>query len=148
MSTRMVPLSQFDRIVDSFFSPSRTRLARQIPLDALQRDDKLVLIFDLPGVSEEAIEMSLERRQLTVKAERPSYVQDSDIVFVADRPWGEMTRQILLGDTLDLERVAAHFENGVLTVTVPVAATARTRRIEIGHAPVDTQATTEESPST
>jgi HSP20 family protein len=141
MATRFVPMTNFDRLAASFFSPRAfPRLDRQIPVDAVQRDDKLVLVFDLPGISEDAVELSLERRVLTVRAERPNEVREDDTVFLAERPWGPMSRQIVLGDTLDLERVEAHFRAGVLTVTVPMAATARTRKIEISHAPVSTTA--------
>jgi HSP20 family protein len=141
MTTRFVPLSQFDRLAAGFFGPPRgPRLDRQIPVDAVQRDERLVLQFDLPGVPEENVELSLERRVLTVRAERPSGVRDDDHVFLAERGWGQMSRQVVLGDTLDLEKVTASYANGVLTVTVPVASTAKSRKIEIGHAPIDTSA--------
>jgi HSP20 family protein len=139
MATRYVPLtSSFDRLVDSFFTSPRPRLDRQIPVDAVQRDDRLVLVFDLPGIAQDAVEVSLERRVLTVRAERPNEIRGEDHVFLAERPWGPMSRQIVLGDTLDLDQLGASFEHGVLTVTVPVASQAKTRRIEISHAPVST----------
>ena len=139
MTTRFVPLSQFDRLAASIFgSPSRPALDRQIPVDAVQRDERLVLTFDLPGVREDQIELSLERRVLTVRAERAADVRESDHVFLAERPWGTMSRQIVLGDNLDLDKVTASYDSGVLTVTVPLAPTAKTRRIEVGNAPVST----------
>jgi HSP20 family protein len=143
MATRFVPLSQFDRLASGFFGAPRPRLDRQIPVDAVQRDDRLVLQFDLPGVAEDDVELSLERRVLSVRADRPNAVRDDDAVFVAERPWGPMSRQIVLGDTLDIEKVTASYANGVLTVSIPVAAKAKSRRIEIGHAPIDTNASLE-----
>ena len=142
MPTRFVPLNQFDRLAASFFAPSREvpRLDRQIPVDAVQRDDRLVLAFDLPGVGEDGIELSLERRVLTVRAERANDVREEDQVFLAERPWGPTSRQVVLGDTLDLEQVTASYADGVLTVTIPVAPQSKTRKIEIGHAPVETTA--------
>lgn len=140
MPTRFVPLTNFDRLAASFFNRPYPALARQIPVDAVQRDDKLVVVFDLPGVSEEQIEISLERRVLSVKADRPELVRDGDHVFLAERPWGEMSRQIVLGDTLDLDRVEASFAQGVLTISIPMAVTAKSRKIEIGHAPVEATA--------
>ena len=139
MTTRFVPLSQFDRLAGNFFgSSSRPSLDRQIPVDAVHRDDRLVLTFDLPGVREDQIELSLERRVLSVRAERSADVRDGDHVFLAERPWGTMSRQIVLGETLDLDKVTASYDSGVLTVTVPVAASAKSRRIEISNAPVST----------
>jgi HSP20 family protein len=145
MPTRSVPLTNFDRLASSFFSRPLPSLARQIPVDAVQRGDKLWLRFDLPGVPEDKLELSVERRVLTVKGERPEFVSEEDHVFLAERPWGAMSREIVLGDTLDLDRIEASFEGGVLTVTVPMAATARSRKIEIGHAPIETTATELES---
>jgi HSP20 family protein len=138
MPTRFVPMTNFDRLAASFFNRPLPSLSRQIPVDALQRDEKLVLAFDLPGVQEDSVELSVERRVLTVKAERPEFTREGDHVFLAERGWGAMSRQIVLGDTLDLDKVEATFAEGVLTVTIPTSATQRSRRIEISHAPVET----------
>jgi HSP20 family protein len=95
--------------------------------------------FDLPGIPEDAVELSLERRVLTVKAQREYTANEGDQVLMAERPWGTLSRQIVLGDTLDTNRIQAHFDNGVLTVSVPLSQQAKTRKIEIGHAPFDAQ---------
>jgi HSP20 family protein len=138
MATRFVPApSAFDRIVDEFFA-GRPRMDRQIPLDAFNHDGTLVLAFDLPGVPEDRIELSVERRVLTVRAERTYAPAEGDQVMIAERPWGAMSRQVVLGENLDLDRVQAHAEHGVLWVRIPVAERAKGRRIEIGHAPVST----------
>jgi HSP20 family protein len=143
MPTRYVPLSSFDRmerLVDGLIGqPARAwpRSDRQIPVDAFQRDGQLELHFDLPGVPEDGVELSVERRVLTVRASRPYTPGDApEQVFFAERPWGEFARQIVLGDSLDTNRVNASFDNGVLVVTVPVAESAQSRRIEITHAPL------------
>jgi HSP20 family protein len=142
MATRYVPLTSFNRmeqLVDGLLGqPNRAvpRGDRQIPVDAFQRDGRLELHFDLPGVPEDGVELSIERRVLTVQAERPYAPADSQTVFFAERPWGRFSRQIVLGDTLDTERVNASFADGVLTVTLPVAEAAKSRRIEINHAPL------------
>lgn len=142
MPTRFVPLSSFDRmerLVDGLLGQAARgvpQLDRQIPVDAFQRDGVLELHFDLPGVPEDGVELSVERRVLTVRAERPYTPADSEAVFFAERPWGKLSRQIVLGDTLDTDRVSARFADGVLAVTIPVAERAKSRRIEITHAPL------------
>jgi len=139
MPTRFVPLSSVDRLAAGLFGTNplgSPRLDRQIPVDAFQRGEELVLHFDLPGVPEDAVELSLERRVLTVKAERSYAGADGDHVMIAERPWGTLSRQIVLGDTLDTNRISASYDQGVLTVTVPVSQHAKTRKIEINHAPV------------
>jgi len=146
MPTRYVPLNSFDRmerLVDGLLTqPGRTqpRGDRQIPVDAFSRDDDLVLLFDLPGVPEDSVELSLERRTLTVRAERPYTPEGSEQVFFAERPWGRFSRQIVLGDALDTGRIQASFDNGVLTVRLPQSSEARTRRIDITHAPLHADA--------
>ena len=142
MPTRYVPLTSLDRmerLVDGLLGQGgRTwpRSDRQIPVDAFQREGQLELHFDLPGVPEDGVELSVERRVLTVRASRRYAPGDSEPVFFAERPWGEFSRQVVLGDSLDTHRVQASFANGVLVVTVPVAESAQSRRIEITHAPL------------
>jgi len=145
MPTRYVPLSSLDRmerLVDGIFSQTGRpafRSDRQIPVDAFERDGALEIHFDLPGVPEDGVELAVERRVLTVSAERSYTPAEGDRVFFAERPWGKLSRQIVLGDTLDVEHVSASFADGVLVVTVPVSAQAQTRRIEITHAPLRTE---------
>ncbi|HEX9260431.1 MAG TPA: Hsp20/alpha crystallin family protein [Acidimicrobiales bacterium] len=140
MTTRSIPLTNFDRLAASFFSRPLPRLTRQIPVDAVQRGERLVLTFDLPGVPEDAVELNVDHRTLTVSAERPASIAEGDTVFMAERPWGVMSRQIVVGESLDLDQASATFANGVLEVVVPIAASSRSRRIEIQHAPVSTEA--------
>jgi HSP20 family protein len=143
MSTRFVPLSSVDRLAAGLLGSMEPfgfpRLDRQIPVDAYQRGDDLFVHFDLPGVPEDAIELALERRVLTVRAQRPYAASESDHVMLAERPWGQLSRQVVLGDTLDTNRISATYENGVLTVTVPLSQTAKSRKIEINHVPVQAE---------
>ena len=142
MPTRYVPLTSFDRmdrLVDGLFGQAGRafpRSDRQIPVDAFQRDGRLELHFDLPGVPEDGVELSVERRTLTVSASRPYAPSEGDQVFFAERPWGQFSRQIVLGESLDTARVAATFDNGVLVVTIPVHEQAQSRKVEITHAPL------------
>jgi len=153
--TRFVPLSNLDRLAAGLFETAgRPRLDRQIPMDAYQRDEELVLHFDLPGVREDDVDLQIERRTLSVRVERQSDAREGDQVIVAERPWGHMSRQVVLGDTLDTNRVSAGLEHGVLTLRIPVAANAKSRRIEINHAPISAQSSehpvegAEETPAT
>lgn len=139
MPTRFVPFSNFERLASSMLSPRPFGLA-QIPMDAVQEDSGLILHFDLPGVAEERLELSVERRVLTIRAERPRLEGE---VVVSERPWGEVSRQVVLGDSLDTENLKATFDNGVLTVTVPRRTDARARRIEVSHGPIEVPSSVE-----
>ena len=104
-----------------------------MPMDAYRSGDQYVVVFDLPGVPAEAIDLDVERNVLTVKAERrPSVVAEGVEMQVAERPLGVFSRQLFLGDTLDTERIEAAYDNGVLTLKIPVAAKAKPRKISIG----------------
>src|SRR5579872_3370 len=103
-----------------------------MPMDAYRRDDTFLIQFDLPGIDAESIELTVEDNVLTVKAERGVPPLGEGVErLVAERPYGTFTRQVFLGDNLDTEHVEADYEAGVLTLSVPVAAHAKPRRIPI-----------------
>jgi HSP20 family protein len=103
-----------------------------MPMDAYRSGDEFVVSFDLPGVNPEAIDVSVERNVLTVKAERPGLtVGEGDQVQISERPQGSFTRQVFLGDNLDADHIEAGYEAGVLRLRIPIAEQAKPRKIEI-----------------
>jgi len=107
-----------------------------VPFDAERSEDKLVLRFDLPGFSAEDIEMTVDRGVLQLTAERTLDHHDEGVtVLRRERIGGRVSRRLSLGDRYDTGRVEASFDNGVLTLSVPVAETAKPRRIEIASTP-------------
>ena len=103
-----------------------------MPMDAYRRGDSVVVKFDLPGVDPGSVEVTVERNVLTVKAQRPGAEDKDAEVLVAERPHGDFTRRVFLGRSLDTDRVEANYDHGVLTLSIPVAEKAKSRRIEIG----------------
>ena len=73
----------------------------------------------------------MSRNGLTIRAERAADYGEQDEVLIAGRPVGTFTRQLILGDELDTQAIRADYRNGVLHVTIPVAATAQPRRIQV-----------------
>lgn len=100
-------------------------------MEAYRSGDDFVVHFDLPGVDPETIELDVERNVLNVRAERRVPVPEGAEMIVAERPTGSFTRQLLLGDTLDTERIDASYDARVLTLRIPVAEQAKPRRIQI-----------------
>ena len=100
-------------------------------MDAVRHDTYVELRFDLPGVPPEAVDLTVERDTLTVKAERSWSYGDGDEVLASERPQGSWTRQIMLGESLDTDRLEARYDAGVLTITIPVAEEAKPRKVEI-----------------
>jgi HSP20 family protein len=72
-----------------------------------------------------------ERNSLTVQAQRQPAFGEADQVLVAERPQGSFTRQLVLGEGLDIDQVRADYANGVLHLTIPVKQSSQPRRIEV-----------------
>jgi HSP20 family protein len=134
MLVRFDPYREFDRLAEQFASTA-SRAPRAFPMDAYRRGEQFIVQFDLPGIEPGAIELTVEQNVLTVRAERRFEPQQGDEVVVAERPYGTYTRQLFLGDTLDSENMQASCEHGVLTLTIPVAETAKPRRVQVGGRP-------------
>ncbi|WP_122818819.1 Hsp20/alpha crystallin family protein [Nocardioides pantholopis] len=122
------PFRDFDRLTQQLLgSASRPTV---MPMDAWREGDRFVIEFDLPGVSPESIDLDVERNVLTVGAERPGRSEDGEML-ASERPRGSFSRQLVLGDNLDLERIEASYDAGVLRLVVPVAERAKPRKIEV-----------------
>ena len=130
MLVRFDPFREFDRLFEAA-GGSATAAPRAIPMNVLRRGDRLELSFDLPGVAPDAVDLTVERDQLTVTVERHVERHDGDEWLVVERPEGRFTRQLLLGDNLDTDRIEATFADGVLHVTIPVAEQAKPRKVAI-----------------
>ena len=100
-------------------------------MDAYRRGDSFFVHLDLPGVDADSVDITVENQVLTVTAERRFAQQEGDEFVVAERPEGRFSRQLRLGPTIDTDRIAASYEDGVLTLTLPVSERARPRQIQI-----------------
>jgi len=129
MLVRSDPFSELDRVTDRLFGAAARPAV--MPMDAYQEGDRFVIHFDLPGVDPASVDLTVEKNVLTVAAERSWQPGGGQQVVAAERPQGKFRRQLFLGDNLDTERIEAHYDKGVLSVTIPVAEQAKTRKIEI-----------------
>jgi HSP20 family protein len=137
MLMRTDPFRDLDRLTQQVFGT--TARPAVMPMDAWRDGDEFVVEFDLPGVDPDSIDLDVERNVLTVRAERPAREGTGEMV-AAERPRGVFSRQLFLGDTLDLERISANYGAGVLTLKVPVAQKAKPRKITINSNGQDRQA--------
>ncbi len=101
-------------------------------MDAYREGDAVVARIDLPGVDPRSIDVTVEQGVLTIKAERQWSPGEGDEVVVAERPQGSFVRRLSLADNLDVDRVEANYDHGVLTLRLPLAEGAKPRKIEIG----------------
>lgn len=129
MLIRTDPFRELDRLTQQVFGTAARPAA--MPMDAWQEDGEFVVAFDLPGVMPDKVDLDVERNVLTVRAERQDPTQPNVELVVAERPRGVFSRQLILGETLDTEKIKASYDAGVLTLRIPVAEQAKPRKIEI-----------------
>jgi HSP20 family protein len=134
------PFRDFDRLTQQLLGT--TSRPAVMPMDAWREGDRFVIEFDLPGISKESIDLDVERNVLTVRAERVARNGDWEML-ASERPRGAFSRQLVLGDNLDLERIEASYDAGVLRLVVPVAEKAKPRKIQVGGGAETIQGSTE-----
>ena len=125
------PFRDLDRLAQQMLGTAgTTNRPAVMPMDAWREGDRFVIEFDLPGISRESLDIDVERNVLTVRAERVARNGDWERL-ASERPTGVFSRQLVLGDTLDLDRIEASYDAGVLRLVVPVAERAKPRKVSV-----------------
>ncbi|HET7327230.1 MAG TPA: Hsp20/alpha crystallin family protein [Nocardioidaceae bacterium] len=127
---RTDPFRDLDRLTEAVLGNSARPAV--MPMDAYRDGNTFVIQLDLPGVSADSIDLTVEQNVLTVHAERRPAFGDAVERVVGERTYGVFSRQVFLGDTLDADRLAADYDAGVLAIRIPVAEQAKPRKISIG----------------
>jgi HSP20 family protein len=129
MLMRTDPFRELDRLTQQALGTRFRPTA--MPMDAYRQGDEFVVNFDLPGVDPSSVDLTVEKNVLSVSAERRWDVADDIQIVASERPQGTFNRQLFLGEGLDADRVEASYDNGVLSVRIPVAEQAKPRKVEI-----------------
>jgi HSP20 family protein len=142
MLMRSEPFTEVNRLAQQLLGgPATGTWSRPtaMPADAYRNGDEFVIVFDLPGVDQDAIDIDVERNVLTVRAERrPTDLGEHAQATLTERPFGVFSRQMFLGDALDTHRIQATYQHGVLALRIPIAERAKPRKITVGgHAETD-----------
>ncbi|MGI5240229.1 Hsp20/alpha crystallin family protein [Dactylosporangium sp. CA-139066] len=136
MLMRSEPFTEVNRLAQQLFGGPATGTwshPTAMPADAYRNGDEFVIVFDLPGVERDSIDIDIERNVLTVRAERrPVNLGENVQATLTERPLGVFSRQMFLGDALDTDRIEATYHNGVLALRIPIAERAKPRKISIG----------------
>jgi len=142
--TTLDPISRdFDRIVRRAFgagvlnhgvlSPAALTpgYAPALPMDTVRRDGEVVLRFDVPGVDQDKIDVTVDKGVLTVSATREESKTEGENPVVRERRFGSFTRRVRLSDNLDAEAIEASHSGGVLEIRIPVREEAKPRKIAV-----------------
>jgi HSP20 family protein len=128
MLMRTDPFRELDRLAQVMGTPARPAA---MPIDAYRNGESFLVQFDLPGVQADSIDLTVEKNVLTVHATRSRAEAEGVEMLVAERPQGTFSRQLFLGETLDTEHIEADYADGVLTLRLPVAESAKPRKVAI-----------------
>ena len=123
------PFAEMDRMLSQVGGRWRGGL---MPMDAFEKDDLYTLRFDLPGVDPNHVDLTVEAGVLRVTAERKIEDTEGANWLLRERPTGRHSREFRLGERLDAAGVEASYDQGVLTVTIPMKEEAKPRKISIG----------------
>ena len=130
----------FDRLVQRTFgwADGNTFGRAVLPMDVIRRDDEVVLRMDLPGVDPASIEVTTDQGVLTVAAKRTAEYSEQEKPLIRERVVGTFSRKVRLAETVDTDRIEAAYENGVLSIVLPLVEKAKPRKVEIkGAAPAE-----------
>src|ERR1700761_2186874 len=122
------------RDLDRFTQQALGTAARPavMPMGAWRGGDAFFVEFDLPGIDQDSLDLDIERNVVTVRAQRPA-VDPNREMLATERPRGVFSRQLVLGENLDTDRIEASYQEGVLRLHIPVAEKAKPRKISIGR---------------
>lgn len=118
------PFREFDR--------GATRQGpRRMPIDLYRDGDHYVLTADLPGIDPGSVDIDIDGQLLTVRAERTPRSQDGVTWLARERQTGAYLRQLTLGQGIDTTSISASYDNGVLSVIIPVSEQAKPRKVAV-----------------
>src|SRR5215470_11218716 len=119
----------FDRLVQRTFgwADGNTFGRAVLPMDVIRRDDEVVLRMDLPGVDPASIEVTTDQGVLTVAAKRTEEYSEQEKPLIRERVVGTFSRKVRLAETVDTDRIEAAYENGVLSIVLPLVEKAKPR---------------------
>ena len=100
-------------------------------IDIHEGPDGLVLVADIPGAGESDVQIEVEDNVLSLRARVAPPAPEGSRLLHQEFYSGDFQRSFILSDEVDREAISAEFKDGVLTLRLPRAARAKTRRIEI-----------------
>lgn len=124
----------FDQIAESFLRPTyANKVNFQPSCDVSETKEHYLVSFDMPGVKKEDIKIEVQGHELVISGERQREVREKDgeITLRHERMYGKFERTFALPTTISIDKIEAHYEDGVLNISLPKSETAKGRTIQI-----------------
>ncbi|MDQ8202615.1 Hsp20/alpha crystallin family protein [Pelagicoccus sp. SDUM812003] len=125
------PFFEMDRLFNRAFGNSdlwpsafKAPAERDFPLDVYGDEERYYVVAEMPGVAKDAVDLKVENSVLTISVKAESKGDGSESVRY-------LSRNITVGEDIDMDLVSAKMENGLLTVTLPKAEERKPRKIAI-----------------
>ncbi|OIN78967.1 Hsp20/alpha crystallin family protein [Mycobacterium malmoense] len=128
MLMRTDPFRELDRFAQQVLGTAARPAV--MPMDAWREGEQFVVEFDLPGINADSLDLDIERNVVTVRAERPALDPNREML-ATERPRGVFSRQLVLGENLDTDKIEASYREGVLRLRIPVAEKVKPRKISV-----------------
>jgi len=129
MAMSFDPFTELDRLTGTLFGTPQG--PKFMPVDLYRDGDQYVLNADMPGIDPGSVDIDVDGQLLTIRAQRTADAR-GDVKWLAqERPHGTYLRQFSVGEGIDSEQITAHYDNGVLSLLIPVSERAKPRKIEV-----------------
>ena len=128
MAMSFDPFTEMDRLTGALLGAHAA--PKPMPVDLFREGDQYVLNADLPGVDPDSVDVDVDGQLLTIRAERTSDPRRGSWL-AQERPHGKYLRQFSVGEGIDVDRIAASYDNGVLSLVIPVSERAKPRKIQL-----------------
>ena len=129
MAMTFDPFTELDRIASSMLQAASA--PRVMPVDLYRDQNRYVLTADLPGVDPGSVDIDVDGQLLTIRAQRTGGSADGVKWLAHERPYGSYLRQFSIGEGVDTAGISASYDNGVLSVIVPLSEKAKPRKIAV-----------------
>ena len=127
-----------DRLIEQFFgetAPDNSRPENPptyyLPVDIFESDEAYTLVTSVPGFKQDQVEVMFEDGILTIKAKAEGHKAPGRWLR-QERPYGSFVRRLEVPSQVETGKIAAHFDNGELTITIPKTAKPKPVKIQIG----------------
>lgn len=129
MAVSFDPFTELDRLTAGLLGTRQG--PKFMPVDLYRDGDRYVLNADMPGIDPGSVDIDVDGQLLTIRANRTPDSLSGVKWLAQERPHGSYLRQFSVGEGIDSEAITAHYDNGVLSLVIPVSEKAKPRKIEV-----------------